>query len=72
MLTHIFDGQEKSMNTVQSWSKKFALLGGAVLAFSWQISALALDDEITYNSHVAKIINDLIGYPKIFPICKGL
>lgn len=46
------------MNTVQSWSKKFALLGGAVLAFSWQISALALDDEITYNSHVAKIINE--------------
>ncbi len=44
------------MKVVQRWTKTLTLLSGALLAFGF-IGAQAQDQEFTYNSHVAKIIN---------------
>ena len=38
--------------------QKVALMSGAFLAFSVSLSAQAQDDQITYNSHVGRIINE--------------
>ena len=49
------------MKTMQDLSKKArifsSLAAGGLLAFGVQ-AASAQDDQITYNSHVAKIINE--------------
>jgi mono/diheme cytochrome c family protein len=48
------------ITTVQSWSKKvrvWTVLGAGVL-FTFGLQANAQDEQITYNSHVGKIINE--------------
>lgn len=48
------------MRTAQSWSKcvrVWTALGGGVL-FTFSLQANAQDEQITYNSHVGKIINE--------------
>ncbi|MBT4257417.1 MAG: cytochrome c [Gammaproteobacteria bacterium] len=45
------------MKKVQSWKKVSTVAGGVLLALGMQ-TAQAQDDEVTYNTHVAKILNE--------------